>query len=78
MAPQAYKVVKNHDHDISVWKILSRLLHSRSPYLGVMNGDVKSELSTMAFNNREQLEDFHRKIPRLQQKKLSGETVSPK
>ena len=43
-----------------------------------MNGDVQSDLSTLEFNNREQLEDFHSIIFRLQQEiTLSGETVSP-
>ena len=43
-----------------------------------MNGDVKSDLSTLAFKNGEQLEDFHSRILRLQQKiMLSGEIVSP-
>ena len=51
MSPQAYEVVNTHDHEISGWTILSRPLHLRVPNLGGMNGDVQSELSTMAFNN---------------------------
>ena len=36
--------------------------------------DVQSDLATLAFNNREQLEDFHSRILRLQQEiMLSGE-----
>ena len=78
MATQAYKVVINHAHEISEWTILSRLLHSRAPHLEGTNGDVQSDLSTLAFNNGEQLEDFHSRILRLQQKIiLSGEIVSP-
>ena len=43
-----------------------------------MNGDVQSNLATLAFKNREQLEDFHRRILRLQQEIiLSGEILSP-
>ena len=41
-----------------------------------MNGDVQSDLATLAFNNGEQLEDFHSRILRLQQEiMLSGEIV---
>ena len=43
-----------------------------------MNGDVQSDLATLAFKNGEQLEDFHSRILRLQQEiMLSGEIVSP-
>ena len=76
MKPHAYKVVINHSHEISGRIILSRLLHSRAPHLGMMNGDVQSDLSTLAFKNGEQLEYFHSKILRLQQEiTISGETV---
>ena len=51
MAPQAYKVVSTHAHEISGWKILSRLLHSRDPHIGGMKGDVQSDLATLTFNN---------------------------
>ena len=47
MAYQAYKVVNTHDHEISGWKILSRLLHERATYLGGMNGGVQYNLSTL-------------------------------
>ena len=78
MAPQAYKVVRTHYHEISVWTILSRLIHLHSPHLGWMNGDVHYDLSTLAFNNGEQLEYFHSIIIRLQQGIiLSGESLSP-
>ena len=66
MAPQAYKVVSTHAHEISVWTILSRLIHSRAPHLGGMNGDVKYDLATLAFKNGEQLEDSHISILRPQ------------
>ena len=43
-----------------------------------MNGDVQSDLSTLAFKNGKQLEDFHSKILRLQQEILiSWENFSP-
>ena len=78
MEPQAYKVVKTHAHEISRWTILSRLLHARPPHLEGMNCDIQYDLSTLEFNNLEQLEDFHSRILRLQQKIiLSGENVSP-
>ena len=78
MALQAYKVVRTHANKISVWKILSRLLHSRAPHIVGMNDDVKYDLDTLAFNNEEQLEDFHNRILRLQQEILiSGDSVSP-
>ena len=67
MAPQAQKVVSTHANEILGWTILSRLLHSRAPHLGGMNGDGKSDLATLAFKNGEQLEDFHSRILRLQQ-----------
>ena len=42
-----------------------------------MNGDVQSDLDTLAFNNGEQLEYFHGRILRLQQEiMISGEIVS--
>ena len=65
MAPQAYTVVSTHAHEISGYNILSRLLHSRAPYIVGMNGDVHYDLATLAFNNGEQLEDFHVRILRL-------------
>ena len=42
MAPQVYKYVNTHDHEISVWKLSSRLIHLSEPHLGGINGDVKS------------------------------------
>ena len=51
---------------------LSRLLHVRDPHLGVMNGDVQSDLATPVFNNGEnlnvfiaELSDFNRKLSSL-------------
>ena len=55
MAPQVYKVVSTHAHEISGWTIISRLLHSRAHHLGGMNGDVQSDLATLDFKNGEQL-----------------------
>ena len=78
MAPQAYKVVRTHAHEISGWTILSRLLHSRAPHSGGMNGDVQSDLATLAFKIGEQLEGFHSRIIRLQRGTiLSRENVYP-
>ena len=43
-----------------------------------MNGDIKYDIATLAFKNGEQLENFHRKIIRLQQEiMLYGEIVAP-
>ena len=53
MAPQAYKIVSTHAHETSGWIILSRLLHSCAPHIGGMNGDVQSDLATLAFRNGE-------------------------
>ena len=78
MATQAYKVVNTHIQEISGWTILSWLLHSCAPSFGGMNGDVQSDLATLAFKNIQQLEDFNSIIIRLQQEIiLSGETLSP-
>ena len=65
MAPQSYKIVSTHAHEILGWTILSILLHSRAPNLGVMNGDVKYDIATLAFRNGEQLEDFYSRVLRL-------------
>ena len=43
-----------------------------------MNGNIQSDIATLAFRNTEQLEYFHSRIIRLQQEiMLSGEIVSP-
>ena len=77
MAPQALKVVSTYSSEISGCTILSRLLHSRAPHSRGVNGNVQSDLATLAFKNGEQLEYFHIIILRLQQEIiLSGETVS--
>ena len=78
MSPQSYKVVSTHNHEISVWEILSRLIYSRDPHTGGMNGDVKSDTAPPEFKNGEQLEDFHIRIIRLHQEAiLSRETIYP-
>ena len=78
MAPQAYRVVSTHAHDISGWTIISILLHSLPPHLGGMKGDIQSDLATLALKNGGQLEDFHSRILRLQKEiMLSGENFSP-
>ena len=56
---QCYKVVTPHAHEMSGWKKLSRLIHSRSPQIEGMNGDAKSDLSILVLKNGEQLENFH-------------------
>ena len=59
--------------------MISRLIHSFSPNLGGINGDVQSDQDTLTFKNVEKLEYLHSIIFRLQQEiVLSGETVSPK
>ena len=68
MATHTYKVVNTHAHEIPGWKIVYIFIHARAPNLGGMNGDVKSDLATLVFNNGEQLEYFHRIIIRIQQK----------
>ena len=66
MAPQAYKVVSTHAHEISGLTMIFRLLHSLFPNFGGVNGDVHYDLATLKFNNGEQLEYFHSIILRLQ------------
>ena len=66
MAPQSYKFVNTHAHEISGWKIISIIPYSRDPLLGGISGDVQSDISNLAFKNREQLEDFQSRILRLQ------------
>ena len=58
MAPQAYKVVSTHAHEIPGWTIISRPIHSSAPHIGYMNGDVQSDLATLVFNNIEKLNIF--------------------
>ena len=78
MKPQAYKVVRTHAHEISGWTILYKILHSRAHRLGGMNGEVQSDLATLAFKNGEKLKYFQCRVFRLQQEiMLSGEIVSP-
>ena len=78
MEPQSYKVVNTHAHDISGWTILSIPLRSRAPHFWGMNGDVKSDLATLALKNGEELNFFYSRTIRLQQEiMLSGEIVFP-
>ena len=58
MAPQAYKVVSTYSHEILGWTILSRIIHSCAPHLVVMNGDIKSDLATLEFNNEKKWKIF--------------------
>ena len=55
MAPQVYKVFSTHAHEISGWAIIYRLIHSVDPNIGGMNGNIQYNLSTLAFNNGEQI-----------------------
>ena len=75
MEPQAYKVVITHAHEIPVWKNIPRLFHEHATNLGGMNVDVHYELSTLEFNNGEQLEYLHSRILMLQQKLSSLEKM---
>ena len=78
LVTHAYKVVRTHAHEISVWKILSILLNSHAPHCGELNGGVRYDLATLVFKNGEQLEYFYSIIFRLQRENIfSGETVSP-
>ena len=51
MANQAYKVVKTHAQEISVWTIIYIIIHVRAPILGRINCGIQYELSNLAFNN---------------------------
>ena len=51
METHACKVFSTYDHGISGWTIISRLLLSPAPHLVGTNGDVQSDLSTLALNN---------------------------
>ena len=53
MAPHALEFVSTHTREILVWTILSRILHLHAPNILGMNGDVKSYLSMLEFNNGE-------------------------
>ena len=77
MAPQSYKVFSTRAYEISGCTVLSTLLHSCAPHLGVINGDVQSDLSTLDFKNGEQLEYFHVRILRLQQEIILSGEISP-
>ena len=73
MAPQAYKVVSTHAHEIPGWTIISRPIHSSAPHIGGGKGDAQSGLATLVFNNKEKLNifkaefsDFDRKSPYLE------------
>ena len=54
MTPQAYKFINTYANEISEWTVLPRILYAHYPNLVVMNGDVQSDLSHLAFTNREQ------------------------
>ena len=54
-----------HAHEISVRKILSGNIRASASHPGGTNGDVQYDLSTLVFNNGEQLEYFSIKILRL-------------
>ena len=51
MEPQAYNFVNIHDHEISAWKFLSRLLHGGEPHIGGIDRDVQSNLPTLTLKN---------------------------
>ena len=73
------EVFSTHSHEISGWNILSIIFYSRDTHLVRINGDVRSDISTLVFKNGEHLEDFHSIIIRLQQEIiLSVGIFSPK
>ena len=51
ISSKAYKVVSPHAHEMSGWKKLSRLIHSRSPHIEGINGDAKSDLFILVLKN---------------------------
>ena len=53
MATQAYKVVNIHAHEISIWTIISILIHAHAPQIGGTNSDVQSNLPTLEFKSGE-------------------------
>ena len=53
--PQAYKIVNIHAHEVSRYIILFRLIHEISPHIGLISGDVQSNLATLGFKWLEQL-----------------------
>ena len=80
---QVYKVFNTYAHEILGWTILSILIHERIPHLGGMNGDVKYDLSTLAFNNVEKkkifisdFSEFNRKVTSLEKLYLLHEFSS--
>ena len=75
MAPQAYKVVRTYAHEISGWKILSRILYLRTSHIGGINGDIKYGLDTLEFKNGEKIEDFHSRISEFNRKLTSLEKL---
>ena len=48
MAPQAYSIITNHDHEVSGWIILYIIIHKRETFIGETNGDVQYDLATLA------------------------------
>ena len=73
MEHQDYKVVNTHAHEISVWTILSRIIHKRATNIGGMNGGVQSNVTTLEIKKGEQFEDSHSRIIRLQQEIILSE-----
>ena len=52
MEPQAYNIVNIHDHEISGWTTLYRLIHVCVTHPEGINSDVQSDLATLTFKNR--------------------------
>lgn len=77
-APQEYKVIIIHDHEVSGCNLISRIIHARSYHTRGINGDFKYDLSNLTFKQVKQLEEFHGSIISLHQEFfLSSETISP-
>ena len=52
ISSQAYKIVSTNYHEISGWKIISRLIHWCAPHLGEMNNYVQSDLFILELKKR--------------------------
>ena len=66
MATQSYNISITHAHEMLKRSILYRIIHVKAPYLGDINGDLKSEFSTLLFKQGKKLEGFHGRILRIQ------------
>ena len=71
-------MIYNYANEVSGRNILSCLLYTHYPHLGVDNGDMRTDLYTLYFKNVEHIEDFHNRILCLQKYiGLYGKLVPP-